>query len=174
MAVGKNLATGRFDADQDSVMKVVRKPRFVDNAVRHGEYTRVKAGFAVNKPTATDFVPTAERKYKLIEEEDTVRLLHNPTDSIRYEGAVFFDKDKVSTSSTLPALLVGAENNDQALVVSQIKDANKGTRYLVENLKGQELANIGFTNKTIRFAQKVGVGLRTSDWACELLTWQLE
>ena len=165
MAVGKNTVTGRFDADQDSVMKVVRKPRFVDNAVRHGEYTRVKAGFAVNKPTATDFVPTAERKYKLIEEEDTVRLLHNPTDSIRYEGAVYFDKDKVSTSSTLPALLVGAENNDQALVVSQIKDANKGTRYLVENLKGQELANIGFTNKTIRFAQKVGVGLRTSDLA---------
>ena len=129
MAVGKNTVTGRLDADQNSVMKVVRKPRFVDNAVRHGEYTRVKAGFAVNKPTASDFIPTAERKYKLIEEEDTIRLLHNPTESVTYEGALFFDKDKVTTNSVIPALAVGAENSNQALVLSQIKDANKGTRY---------------------------------------------
>lgn len=165
MAVGKNTVTGRFDADQNSVMKVVRKPRFVDNAVRHGEYTRVKAGFAVNKPTASDFIPTAERKYKLIEEEDTIRLLHNPTESVTYEGALFFDKDKVTTNSVIPALVVGAENGNQALVLSQIKDANKGTRYGLENLKGNRLADIGFTDKTIRFAQKVGVGLRTSDLA---------
>jgi hypothetical protein len=58
MAVGKNLATGRFDADQDAVMKVVRKPRFVDNAVRHGEYTRIKAGFAVNKKVHCSTTPT--------------------------------------------------------------------------------------------------------------------
>jgi hypothetical protein len=168
MAVGKNLATGRFDADQDAVMKVVRKPRFVDNAVRHGEYTRIKAGFAVNKPTGSDFVPTTERRYRLIEEEDTVRLLHNPTDSIRYEGALFYDTDKVTTTSTLPALLVGGEDERQALVVSQIQTATKGTRYRVENLKGRSLKEIGFTDKTIRFAQKIGVGLRTSDLAARV------
>jgi len=165
MALGKNLSTGRFDATQDSVMKVIRKPRFVDNAVRHGEYTKTAAGFVVNAPTQSDFMPTTEKRYRLIEEEDTIRLLHNPSDSVRYEGALFLDGDKVTTASTLPALVVGAENNDQALVVSQIQDATKGTRFRLENLKGRNLKSIGFTDKTIHFAQKVGVGLRTSDLA---------
>ena len=165
MALGKNLSTGRFDATQDSVMKVIRKPRFVDNAVRHGEYTKTAAGFVVNAPTQSDFMPTTEKRYKLIEEEDTIRLLHSPSNGVRYEGALFLDGDKVTTASTLPALVVGAENNDQALVVSQIQDATKGTRFRLENLKGRNLKSIGFTDKTIHFSQKVGVGLRTSDLA---------
>ena len=168
MALGKNLATGRADAAQDTVMKKIRKPRFVDNAVRHAQYTKVKAGFAANKPTKTDFIPTPERRYKLIEEEDTIRLLHNPTDSMTYEGSLFFDGDKVTTSSTIPALAVGSENHSQALVMSEIKSSNKGNRYGLENLKGRKLHDIGFTDKTIRFAQKVDVGLRTSDLAIKL------
>tara|TARA_R100001440_G_scaffold36015_1_gene55141 strand:- start:18020 stop:19675 length:1656 start_codon:yes stop_codon:yes gene_type:complete len=168
MALGKNLATGRFDADQNAVMKVVRKPRFVDNAVRHGEYTKVKAGFAVNKPTGSDFIPTTEKRYKLIEEEDTIRLLHNPTSSVTYEGALFFDNDKVTTTSTIPALVVGADNHNQLLALSEIKDAPKGTRYGLENMKGRTLQDIGFTDKVIHFAQKVGVGLRTSDLAARV------
>jgi len=168
MALGKNLATGRADAAQDTVMKKIRKPRFVDNAVRHAQYTKVKAGFAANKPTKTDFIPTPERRYKLIEEEDTIRLLHNPTDSMTYEGSLFFDGDKVTTTSTLPALAVGSENHDQALVLSEIKSSNKGNRYGLENLKGRKLHDIGFTDKTIRFAQKIGVGLRTSDLAIKV------
>ena len=169
MALGKNLSTGRLDADQNSIMKVVRKPRFVDNAVRHGEYTKTSAGFTVNKPTQSDFMPTAEKRYRLIEEEDTIRLLHNPTDGMRYEGALFVVDDKVSTASPLPALVIGADNNQQALVVSQIKDATKGTRYRLENLKGRSLNEIGFTDKAIHFAQKVGVGLRTSDLAARVV-----
>jgi len=168
MALGKNLATGRADAAQNTVMKKIRKPRFVDNAVRHAQYTKVKAGFAANKPTKTDFIPTPERRYKLIEEEDTIRLLHNPTDSMTYEGSLFFDGDKVTTTSTLPALVVGSENHDQALVLSEIKSSNKGNRYGLENLKGRKLHDIGFTDKTIRFAQKIGVGLRTSDLAIKV------
>ena len=168
MALCKNLSTGRADAAQNTVMKKIRKPRFVDNAVRHAQYTKVKAGFAANKPTKTDFIPTPERRYKLIEEEDTIRLLHNPTDSMTYEGSLFFDGDKVTTTSTLPALVVGSENHDQALVLSEIKSSNKGNRYGLENLKGRKLHDIGFTDKTIRFAQKIGVGLRTSDLAIKV------
>ena len=168
MALGKNLSTGRADAAQNTVMKKIRKPRFVDNAVRHAQYTKVKAGFAANKPTKTDFIPTPERRYKLIEEEDTIRLLHNPTDSMTYEGSLFYDGDKVTTTSTLPALAVGSENHAQALVMSEIKSSTKGNRYGIENLKGRKLHDIGFTDKTIRFAQKVGVGLRTSDLAIKL------
>ena len=165
MALGKNLSTGRFDAAQTPVMKRIRKPRFVDNAVRHGEYTKTPTGFTVNRPTASDFMPTSERKYKLIEEEDTIRLLHNPTESVRYQGAIFLNDEKVTTSSSLPPLVVGAEDNRQSLVVSDVQDATKGTRYRLENMKGQPLSSVGFFDKTIYFSQKIGVGLRTSDLA---------
>ena len=183
MALGKNLATGRADAAQNTVMKKIRKPRFVDNAVRHAQYTKVKAGFAANKPTKMDFIPTPERRYKLIEEEDTIRLLHNPTDSMAYEGSLFYDGDKARAKFTsavvipdppsypatvLPPLVVGSEHNNQALVLSEVQNATKGNRYRLENLKGSKLSDIGFTDKTIRFVQKVGVGLRTSDLAIKL------
>lgn len=168
MALGKNLATGRFDADQSAVMKRVRKPRFVDNAVRHGEYTKQPSGFVVNRPTKGDFIPTPERRYTLIEEEDTVKLIHSTTDGHRYEGALFFDEDKVTTSSTLPALFVGAENHGQSLAPSSIETSNKGTRYRLENLKGRTLNDIGFTDKSVHIAQKVDVGLRTSDLASKV------
>ncbi len=165
MALGKNLSTGRFNAAQTPIMKRVRKPRFVDNAVRHGEYTKVQSGFKVAVPTQSDFLPTHDRKYLLTEEDDTIRILHNPSDGHRYTGAVYTDSDKVTTSSTLPPLFVGSENIDQALVPSSIESSTKGTRYRVENLKGRDLFQLGFTNKTVHIAQKVGVGLRTSDLA---------
>jgi len=165
MALGKNLITGRFNAAQTPIMKRVRKPRFVDNAVRHGEYSKVQAGFKVAAPTQSDFLPTHDRKYLLAEEGDTIRILHNPSDGHRYTGAVYTDSDKVTTSSTLPPLFVGSDNSDQALVPSSIETSTKGTRYRIENLKGRDLSQIGFTNKTVHIAQKVGVGLRTSDLA---------
>jgi hypothetical protein len=165
MALGKNLSTGRFNAAQTPVMKRVRKPRFVDNAVRHGEYTKVQAGFNVAAPTSSDFLPTHDRKYLLAEENDTIRILHNPSDGHQYTGAIYTDSDKVTTSSTLPPLFVGGEDYKQALVPSSIETSTKGTRYRIENLKGRDLSQIGFTDKTVHIAQKVGVGLRTSDLA---------
>lgn len=165
MALGKNLITGRFNAAQTPIMKRVRKPRFVDNAVRHGEYTKVQAGFKVVAPTQNDFLPTHDRKYTLAEEGDTIRILHNPSDGHRYTGAIYSDLDKVTTSSALPPLFVGGVNSDQALVPSSIESSTKGTRYRLENLKGRGLNQIGFTDRTARIVQKVGIGLRTSDLA---------
>jgi len=165
MALGKNLITGRFNAAQTPIMKRVRKPRFVDNAVRHGEYTKVQTGFKVAAPTQSDFLPTHDRTYILEEEGDTIRILHNPSDGHRYTGAIYTDADKVTTSSTLPPLFIGSDNSDQALAPSSIESSTKGTRYRIENLKGRDLSQIGFTNRTVHIAQKIGVGLRTSDLA---------
>ena len=163
MALGKNLITGRFNASQTPVMKRVRKPKFVDNGVRHGEYTKQQSGFLVKAPTNTDFAPTHDRKYALIEEEDTIRLSHNVSDGHRYVGGIFFNDGKVTTSSALPPLIVGAENPDQALVPASIEDSTEGTRYRLGNLKGRELKQIGFTDKTVHIGQKANVGLRTTD-----------
>ena len=165
MALGKNLATGRADAAQNAIMKVVRKPKFVDNGVRHGEYTKQQSGFLVKAPTSSDFMPTHDRKYSLIEEEDTIRLLHNTSDGHRYTGDIFVNEEKVSkvTDATLPPLIIGADNPDQALVPASIEASNKGSRYRLGNLKGSELKQIGFTDKRVRIGQKANVGLRTTD-----------
>tara|TARA_R110002051_G_scaffold49930_2_gene97065 strand:+ start:1218 stop:2861 length:1644 start_codon:yes stop_codon:yes gene_type:complete len=168
MALGKNLITGRFNAAQTPIMKRVRKPRFVDNAVRHGEYSKVQAGFKVAAPTQSDFLPTHDRKYVLEEEGDTIRILHNPSDGHRYTGTVYSDSDKVTTSSNLPPLFVGSDNIGQALVPSSIESSTKGTRYRLENLKGRDLSQIGFTDRTVHIAQKIGIGLRTSDLAIRI------
>ena len=165
MALGKNLATGRADAAQNAIMKAVRKPKFVDNGVRHGEYTKQQSGFLVKAPTSSDFMPTHDRKYSLIEEEDTIRLLHNTSDGHRYTGDIFVNEEKVSkvTDATLPPLIIGADNPDQALVPASIEASNKGSRYRLGNLKGSELKQIGFTDKRVRIGQKANVGLRTTD-----------
>jgi len=172
MAVGKNLATGRSDAAQNAIMKVVRNPKFVDNGVRHAVYSKQQSGFTVAKPVNSDFMPTHNRKYQLIEEEDTIRLLHNTTDGHKYTGAIFLNDERVSTNSNLPPILIGTENTKQALVPSSIEASTEGTRYRLENLKGNSLEQLGFTNKTIHIGQKVNVGLRTSDLVGRVLKKQ--
>ena len=167
MALGKNTITGRSNAAQSVIMKIIRKPKFVDNGVRHGEYTKQQSGFLVKAPTSSDFMPTHDRRYALIEEEDTIRLSHNTSDGNGYTGNIFFGKYKVtgaySVHNQLPPLIIGADNPDQALVPASIEASTKGTRYRLGNLKGRELKQIGFTDKVVRIAQKANVGLRTTD-----------
>ena len=160
MAVGKNLATGRADATQNVIMKAVRKPKFVDNAVRHAEYTKQQSGFLVKAPTSSDFMPTHDRTYSLIEEEDTIRLVHTVS------------KGHKTSQSTLPPLIIGANNPEQLLVPASIEtttiDATDGSKIRLGNLKGLELKQIGFTDKRVRIGQKANVGLRTTDLVSRL------
>ena len=124
MAVGKNTLVVLTHLKMLS-WKTVRKPKFVDNAVRHGEYTKQQSGFVVKAPTSSDFIPTHDRKYSLIEEEDTIRLSHNSSDGHRYTGNIFSNDDKVTTTSVLPPLIIGADNPEQALVPASIESSTK-------------------------------------------------
>ena len=174
MAVGKNLATGRADATQNVIMKAVRKPKFVDNAVRHAEYTKQQSGFLVKAPTSSDFMPTHDRTYSLIEEEDTIRLVHTVSKGHSYTGNVFVNDEKLdkTSQSTLPPLIIGANNPEQLLVPASIEtttiDATDGSKIRLGNLKGLELKQIGFTDKRVRIGQKANVGLRTTDLVSRL------
>ena len=174
MAVGKNLATGRADATQNVIMKAVRKPKFVDNAVRHAEYTKQQSGFLVKAPTSSDFMPTHDRTYSLIEEEDTIRLVHTVSKGHRYTGNVFVNDEKLDKTfqSTLPPLIIGANNPEQLLAPASIEtttvDATDGSKIRLGNLKGLELKQIGFTDKKVRIGQKANVGLRTTDLVSRL------
>ena len=179
IALGKNTITGRSNASQNTIMKRIRKPKFVDNGMRHAEYNKVQSGFSAKAPTATDFVPTHDRKYTLVEEEDTIRLTHKMSDGHKYTGSIFFDSDEVSLNRyTLPPLLIGGDDPSQSLVVSalvspqaeldDVLSATDGTRYRIGNMKGKELKQVGFTSKTVHIGQKVNVGLRTTDLVARL------
>ena len=196
MALGKPATA--FSGDLTRNNHVVDRPRFVDNSVRHAVCVKELNQFKVSKPAKNDFVPTNERKYKLIEEQETVKLTHNPTESQSYSGPVFYDRHLLSYSETsskielvdLPPLMISSENKVDRLVLSEIKtkldfteSTNLGTRYffdgvelgngsklVLKNMKDKSLSDIGFTSKTVHLGQKVGVGLRTSDMAMRVVT----
>ncbi len=168
MALGKNLSTGRSDAAQSAIMKRVRKPRFVDNSVKHAVYTQTSSKRQVAKPVQSDFAPAHDRRYTLVEQEDTIELVHKQTDSHRYTGSLFHSDDSLSAGDSPPALLVNADNASQALTMSQIEAATKGTRFILPNLKGKSLSDLGFDGTEVQITQKASVGLRASDLAARI------
>jgi len=168
MAVAKNTNTGRSDAAQPTVMKRIRKPKFVDNAVRHGIYTQTASKRSVAKPKQSDFQPTHQRTYTLTEQDDSIDLVHTPTEHMRYEGAVFHQGEKLSSGATKPAMVTSNSNTKENLVVDQVVAATKGSRLMVPNLKGRALVDIGMNTETVQIAQPINVGLRTSDLAARL------
>ena len=168
MTVAKNTNTGRSDAAQPTVMKRIRKPKFVDNAVRHGIYTQTSSKRSVAKPKQSDFQPTHQRTYTLTEQDDSIDLVHTPTEHMRYEGVVFHQDGKLSSGATKPAMVTSDSNTKENLVVDQVVAATKGSRLMVPNLKGRALTDIGMSAKTVQITQPVNVGLRTSDLAARL------
>eukprot|EP00663_Eupelagonemidae_sp_cell21sb_P003534 gene3534-894_t len=168
MALGKNLSTGRSDAVQSAIMKRVRKPRFVDNGVKHAVYTQSSSKRQVAKPVQSDFAPAHDRRYTLVEQEDTIELVHKQTDSHRYTGSLFHSDGSLSKGDSPPALLVNADNASQGLIVSQIEAATKGNRLILPNLKGKSLSDLGFDGTEVQITQKASVGLRASDLAARI------
>lgn len=207
MALGKNTTTGRFNPTTNNVQGTFVAPRFVDNAVRHGVYSKQTTGFSVSSPVSDDFMTTHERKYRLVEEEDTVRLFHNPTDSCNFEGPIFNHINQMNSKtpsvgkvSPLPPLLIDAEDPKQRLSPDSLRESNffanfsstvyhdvdtgkkaanpdtgteytgVGTSFLLSNMKGKSLSDIGFSSKTVQIGQIIGVGLRSSDLAMRVVT----
>ena len=164
MALVINGKTGRSDADQPTAMKVSRTPVFVDNCVHHGVYSTGK----VTPSTRGDFQVTNSQSYTAIEEEGAVRLVHQQTDGHNYTGDVFFNKGKLTTGSTRPTVLYGANNDSQRLVAESIESAGIGSRLNLPNMQGRSLSKVGFTQQAVRLGQEVDVGLRTSDLAMRL------
>ena len=168
MAVSKNTNTGRSDAAQPTVMKRIRKPKFVDNAVRHGIYAQTASKRSVAKPKQSDFEPAHQRTYTLKEQDDSVDLVHTQTEQHRYTGAVFHGGGKLEDNSSKPAMLVNSDNNEQRLTVDKVSSVAKGSRLTVPNLKGRSLQSIGFDGQQVHIAQPVGVGMRSSDLAARI------
>lgn len=165
MANAYNRNTGRTDTEQSAIMKVMRRPAFVDNAIVHGEYTKTVTGHKVVPPTKTDFIPSHDRTYKLVEEEDGIRVLHNSS----YDQAVFFNTTKLDANGELPLLIYAKQYPKNRLVPTSIETSSTGSRLTLKNLRGRTLSDIGFTEQLVRMGQSVDVGLRTTDLAMRLI-----
>lgn len=171
MGVVLNKNTGRADAAQTAIMKVMRRPVFIDNAIIHARYETLTGSnrSKVTNPTKNDFQLSHDRKYQLVEEEAAVRLVHNQRPGHLYQGAIYFDGSQLTSTATLPTLIYGASglpaNHRERLIAERIEDVSIGSRLLLHNMSGKELLDLGFTQGEVRLGQKLDVGLRTTDLA---------
>jgi hypothetical protein len=167
---------GRADNVRDTVGSVVETPTFVDNAVHHARYEKLKdlkgRQLKIHAPTQGDFQMTHPRKYRIIEEQSTVRLTHADKQGVKDDGAIYFDGQRLTTGSTPPLMTFGAdEDSSFRLRPSKIEDASKGTRLHLFNMKGRSLDDLGMDKNEshFRLGQTVNVGLRTTDLVQYLL-----
>ena len=85
------LKDKRATADTDAVMKAVRKPKFVDNALHLGEYTpqrNLEKKVTVKQRKTANYGIATPHTYTLTELQDSVILKHTGTHGRNYEGAI--------------------------------------------------------------------------------------
>ena len=168
------LGQQRTTGDSDVVMKQVRKPVFVDNALHLGEIAMqgsTQAKVTVKQRKTASYAVASTHSYTIDEREDNVILTHTPTPGHSSETSVFymgFKLDGGDAASNTPPLLYSIETQTERLSLGATSSGNKGTTFAVRNLKGRTLDELGFTSKVAYAAQPIDVGLRTSDMAIRL------
>ena len=160
---------GRSDAVHDEIGAIAEEPTFVDNAVHHVIYKTTQSNgkkLAIDKPDKTHFQPTHPRRYRLSEEEGSVRLAHN-----KHEDAPFFNGVALSPTSERPMLLFDADNASTRLRTSSVLQTGEGVRIALNNMKGRTLDEVEMGTAThVRAGQVVSVGLRSTDLVEKLLS----
>ena len=165
---------GRLDNVQDTVKSSVEMPTFVDNAVLHAEYTRTKDAVSgrmhtLKPPAQSDFQMTHDRRYRFVEEQSAIRLMHANKPGIDREGQVYFDGNKLTTGGQVPLLTYAEIEHINRLKSESIETATQGSRLVLQNMQGRTLSDVDFTDEThVRLGQKVSVGFRTTDLVQQL------
>lgn len=164
--------TGRSDAVHDEVGSFIQMPAFVDNAVHHARYEASSIGDVndrtsiIKKPLSNDFAMTHERRYTYAEEESALRLSHVDRDTQPYYNGAL-----MTTTSTLPPLLLDAEDAGNRLAPERIVDTEYGSRLILKNMRGKTLEDFKMGQTThFRLAHMISVGLRTTDLVERLFT----
>lgn len=165
-----NRTTGRQSDSQSAVMKVLRPPVLVDNAVHHAQYEKVQTGYRVKPPTKGDFHPTHDRRYELVEEEDGVRVLHKTTDGHRFTGSTFFHDRQLTNGQEPPLILFSDADPKHRLAPKQVGTTTTGSRLTLQNVNSKSLNDLGFPTGDVRLGQVADVGLRSSDLALKALS----
>lgn len=92
----------------------------------------------MTKPNQTDFQPTHQRRYRISEQQSSIRLAHNT-----HEDAPFFNGEQMSASSSRPMLLIADEDPTLRLRTQSLVPTNKGINVVLNNMKGKSLSEIG-------------------------------
>jgi len=163
-----NRHTGRLSADNDAIMKVIRPPVFVDNAVTVGQYQSGKTQPTIKRMSSTDFQPTTGRAMEVVEQEDGMVLVSAQRPGHSYKGSPFFLDSTLVSAERMPLLYAGVNDSSQRLVPSSVAAATQGSFVLLESMTDRSFGDIGFNEKQVMTIHPVDIGLRTSDLAMKL------
>ncbi len=162
----KNSNDGRFE-EVSNIMKHIRKPVFVDNAV-HVALAKKDAttfdgytGYLTTSPYTFQIMP--DTTYSIIEGESYLQINYKGGDGHSSINVPFFN-DEVISNTNKPKLLYNPNDPTQKLVSSTID----GNIINLPNMKNTSLKGIGFTDKEVRLGQLVDVGFRTTDLAIKI------
>jgi len=160
----KNIYDGRTETFSN-IMKHVRKPVFVDNAVH---FTKI------NKSESNNILYKADKYYqeiqvmpdttfRIVEGQSFVELLYKGGDGHSSTAIPFFNAEIIS-STNLPSLLYNANAQSERLLPSTVD----GNKINLSNMKDKSLSDIGFNSNEVRLGQPIDVGFRTTDLAIKL------
>tara|TARA_R100000406_G_scaffold9890_5_gene6539 strand:- start:362 stop:2059 length:1698 start_codon:yes stop_codon:yes gene_type:complete len=150
---------------------IAEKPTFVDNTIHHAIYETTEKTIGdnfqvslskktqVSKPNQGDFQPTHQRRYRLSEEQSSIRLAHKD-----HEDAPFFNGEQLSESSSRPMLLIADNDTSLRLRTQSLSNTQKGVRVNLNNMKGKSLADYSMDSVShVRAGQTISVGMRSTD-----------
>ena len=153
---------GRAKEVHNEVGAIAEKPTFVDNAVHHAVYEStqsVSKKTQVSEPNQNDFQPTHPRRYRISEEQSSIRLAHTT-----HEDSPFFNGEQLSATSNRPMLLIAEEDDALRLRTQSVNSTAKGVRVELTNMKGKSITNHGMGETShVRAGQTISVGLRSTD-----------
>ena len=156
-----------------TIMKSVRKPVFVDNALHLGEYTsQVNLQHKVTvkqKKTATYGVATG-RAYDITELENSMIIKHPQTHGSKYQGSIFYMDSSITNDNAdnKPVLFYAKGLTHQRLRPSNVMNSGTGTTFAVKNTKSKSFIDLGFESTKAHIAQPIDAGLRTTDLAIRI------
>jgi len=153
---------GRAKEVHKEIGAIAEKPTFVDNAIHHAVYQTtqsVSKKTQVSIPNQKDFQPTHPRRYRISEEQSSIRLAHTT-----HEDSPFFDGEQLSATSSRPMLLIAEEDDVLRLRTQSVNSTTKGVRIELTNMRGKSMTNHGMGDTThVRAGQTISVGLRSTD-----------
>jgi len=160
---------GRAKEVHKEVGAIAEKPTFVDNAIHHVVYETTQSNgktTQVSKPNQRDFQSTHPRRYRVSEEQSSVRIAHTT-----HEDAPFFNGEQVNPSSSRPMLLIDADDPTLRLRTQGIASSTKGAQVQLNNMKGRTLADLQMGDTSyVHAGQTISVGLRSTDLVEKLFT----
>lgn len=167
------LAKTRIVDDTDVVMKQVRKPVFVDNALHLGEIAMQNATqskVTVKQRKTSTYAVASTHSYTIDEREDSVVLTHTPTPGHTSENWVLYMHSSFENdvaSNTL-RMLYSIDQQTERLSLGSHSTGTKGSVFAVRNMKGKTLSELGFNGTAGYAAQPIDVGFRSTDMAMRL------